>query len=530
MSAIPLDRNAIKTGLKAKFPLLKTHQERAHAELCERKLSVFMRSAWRCIEPGAFIDGCHIDLICNHLQAVSEGKIRKLLMNIPPRYMKSLMTSVLFPAWEWTRRPRLRYLAFSYNKDLSIRDNLRCRRLLEHPWYQARWGNKVQFAKDQNAKTRYENLAGGYRLALATAGAVGEGGDRYIIDDPNSLDSTDSPDALQKVIDWWIEAMGLRDNDPQSTARILIMQRLDENDLTGHILKNEDDWVHLCLPMEYEPARHCITPFGQDWRREEGEPLWPERHGGVEQAKEYIQQLKGPKGLPVYVFAGQAQQRPVPAKGGIFERDWFKLYDQLPEVEEQPYFFTTWDTAVKKTDSGSWTVGLALAYFASLECYFIIDQIRFREEYPVQEQAVYLWAQAMPWCQAHIVEDKANGAAIIASLKYKVKGIDGFDPTPYGDKPTRWRSISPRVKAGQVLVPSWAPWVKEFLDELGTVPKTPDTDQADALSNGILWNEFKRLGAGKGIQNVLVGRPGTVATDFLSQVRRAAMMRSPFEL
>jgi hypothetical protein len=253
-----------------------------------------------------FIPGRHIDAIIDHLEAVSYGHIRRLLINVPPRHMKSLLVSVFWPAWEWTRWPERRFLYSSYAANLSTRDSLVCRRLIESPWYRARWGHIFVLTGDQNVKTRFENNRSGYRLSTSVGGSVtGEGGDRLVCDDPHKVDEVLSDSIRTATLDWWDTVMSTRVNDPKATAMVVVMQRCHQQDLSGHLLE-QGDWEHLCLPAEYEgPSRATSIGF-TDWRKEPGELLWPERFGRKE-----IDDLK--VSLGSYGAAGQLQQRPSPA-------------------------------------------------------------------------------------------------------------------------------------------------------------------------------------------------------------------------
>src|SRR5579862_1529352 len=300
------------------------------AEMASRGLREFVRQAWPIVEPSTpFVSGWHIDAIIEHLEAVSGGQIRNLLINVPPRHMKSLLVSVFWPAWEWIRWPERRWLYSSYAAQLSIRDSVKCRRLIESPWYQTRWGHIFALTGDQNAKSRFDNNRSGYRLSTSVGGSVtGEGGDRIVCDDPHKVDEVESDTVRKTAIDWWDVAMSTRVNDPKTSAMVIVMQRCHQRDLSGHLLE-KGNFEHLCLPAEYEgPGR--VTSIGfSDPRTEIGELLWPERFGPKEIADLKIS-------LGSYAAAGQLQQRPSPAGGGIFKRHWFRYFQprgaNLPPV------------------------------------------------------------------------------------------------------------------------------------------------------------------------------------------------------
>jgi hypothetical protein len=290
------------------------------AHRAEANLGVFIRQAWNVLEPGKFIPGWHLDAIVEHLSAVTAGSVRNLLINLPPRHAKSLTVSVFWPVWEWICNPQRRWLFTSYARQLSIRDSVRCRRLITSGWFQDRWADRFQLMPDQNAKERFDNDRGGVRLATSVGAAVtGEGGDRVVVDDPHNVIDIESRSVRERALDWWDQAMSTRMNDPKTAARVIVMQRLHERDLSGHVLE-QGGYLHLFLPAEFEPARRCATSIGwQDPRSAEGELLWP-AHIGAAEIAEYKRRL-GP-----VAFAGQFQQRPAPVQGARFLNEWFRYY------------------------------------------------------------------------------------------------------------------------------------------------------------------------------------------------------------
>lgn len=180
------------------------------------------------VEPGnAFISNWHIDAICEHLEAVSRFELQRLLINIPPRCMKSLTVGVFWPTWMWINRPETRWLCASYAQQLATRDSLKCRRIIESRWYQRNWGESFQLTSDQNQKTRFENDKTGYRLATSVGGTgTGEGGDFVICDDPHNVEQALSDTQREAALIWWDETMSTRLNDPKRGGMVIVMQRL----------------------------------------------------------------------------------------------------------------------------------------------------------------------------------------------------------------------------------------------------------------------------------------------------------------
>ncbi len=283
------------------------------AELARRSFADFVRQAWDVVEPAApLIWGRHMDALCDHLQAVAEGRIRNLLINIPPGHSKSLAVSVLWPAWMWTRRPEWRGLFSSYAGDLAIRDSVKCRTLVESDWYQAAFMRGWELSSDQNVKSYFQNTRMGFRAALSVGGkTTGFRGDAVVVDDPLNAVDAHSKAARDAAIRWFDQAMGNRLNDLRKGVRVVIMQRLHQEDLSGHLLE-AGGWEHLCLPTEFEPKRRGATCIGwKDWRAEPGELLFPDLF-----PEDVIAAEK--RRLGALGFAGQHQQRPSPAEGNLF--------------------------------------------------------------------------------------------------------------------------------------------------------------------------------------------------------------------
>lgn len=283
---------------------------------CTGTLRVFVESAWPAIEPRTqFVPGWHIDAICEHLQAASRGEIQRLVINIPPRHMKSITVSVMWPAWLWTFAPHIRLLTASYGASLAERDAIRTRDLLRSFWYQQRWPD-LELKPDVNRGNRYENTHTGYRIATSVGGeATGEGGDVLIVDDPHKLEEAMSDSARARVLDWHDGTLATRFNDPKRGIEIVVMQRVHERDLCGHLI--ERGYAHLCLPARYERTHPFIWP--DDPRQNEGELLWPEHI-----PEPQLQQIE--QALGSFRTAGQLQQRPAAAEGELLKRSWWQFY------------------------------------------------------------------------------------------------------------------------------------------------------------------------------------------------------------
>lgn len=310
-----------------------------------------MRYAWPHVESHRFVAAWHIDAICEHLQAVSEGAIRKLIINVPPRTSKSTTVSVLWQPWEWTWQPASQFLFASYSGDLAIRDAVKSRYLTASEWYQSRWSYVWYVPAGENLKTRYTNNHRGYRISTSVGGVTtGEGGDRLIVDDPIDMSNVYSDAQRQSVLDWWDIAMVNRLNNPKTGARVLVGQRSHDADLFGHILERDHDYVHLMLPMEFDPARRCRTLIFVDPRTEPGELLNPERFGPKEVADE--QRTKTERD-----YQAQYQQRPTGQSGLIIKRHWWRRWPhhEPPECLFVLQFFDTAFEAKEEADCSART-------------------------------------------------------------------------------------------------------------------------------------------------------------------------------
>ncbi len=445
----------------------------------ERSLREFCAQAWHVLEPAtAFVPGWHIDAVCEHLEAVTRGVINRLLVNIPPRHMKSLAVSVFWPAWVWCRFPERRFLFASYARGLSVRDSLKCRRLLRSPWYRERWGERFSLTEDQNTKERFENDRSGFRLATSVAGqATGEGGDYVVADDPHNVREAQSDKRRRAVLEWWDQTMSTRCNDPRRGALIIVMQRLHEADLSGHVLE-QGDYVHLRLPASFEGERIFSTAPSdlgliiRDPRREEGEPLWPKR---FDQAT--LTRLATAMGG--YAAAGQLQQRPAPASGGIFKRSWWRFFQHPPD---KGLTLQSWDTAFKTGETNAWSVGQT--WLQAEDGFYLLDQFRRRLEYPELRRA--LVEQYEKWRpDVVLVEDKASGQSLVQELKRATRLPLVALKVPRGDKILRAHTVSPLVEAGKVALQRGAPWLEEFLDETSRFPNSAYADQTDSMTQAL---------------------------------------------
>lgn len=448
-------------------------------ELCKRSLAEFARRAWHVLEPAAELKwGWALDAICQHLEAVTDGRITRLLMNVPPGSMKSLLTGVIWPAWEWGPRgmPEMRFVGTAHEETLAIRDNRKCRDLIKSDWYQKLW--PIELLRDLDGKKEFGNAKKGTRQARSFTSLTGVRGDRVILDDPISADNANSDAALKEAKLAFTETLPTRVNNEKS-AIIVVMQRLNEKDVSGVIAEMGLPYVHLCIPMRFEPARRCVTSIGwTDPRTTEGELMFPERFG-----EQQVKELETTLGT--YGAAGQLQQRPAPRGGGILKQEWFRYYTVLPRLEFRTIHA---DTALKTEEQHDYSVFQCWGRSLTGEA-VLIDQIRDKWEAPellVQARAFWHKHLATPGAaplRAMLVEDKASGTGLVQSLRRE--GVPIVPVQRNKDKLSRGYDAAPFIESGNVLLPQDAAWLSDFLTEASTFPGGAHDDQLDPMFDAI---------------------------------------------
>jgi len=489
-----------------------TDLEYALADRCERSLHEFTVNAWPYLDPVPFIDGRHIALQCEYLEAFIAGEIPRLLINIPPGHMKSLTVSVLLNAWAWTqpRHVGKRFMATSYRGDLALRDADKTRKLIRSAWYQERWGaqvgaireTKVEIRKGQDAKSRFENTAGGYRFSTSVAGIMGEGGDFVILDDPHNVEQAESDDNRDEVVRRIRMALPTRVRSSNGGVCVM-MQRLHQRDYAGHMIADEADLVHLCLPARYEKKHPFVTvpltlksgrQLPGDWRTEPGELLWPEAFGP--------ERLRGLEiELGAYAKAGQLQQRPVPRGGGMYKLAWFaNKFVDADEVPKGGIACRGWDLAATEDAPGKtpdYTAGVRVRRVKGR--IYVEDVVRFRGS-PLEVRRTMKTTADMDGRAVTVDFPQDPGQA----GKSQAQDIAGelarfrvhFSPET-GSKEVRQDAPAAQAEAGNIYIVRGA-WNRAFIDELTSFPLGDFDDQADALARAYHRVVGKRGGVGSG--------------------------------
>jgi predicted phage terminase large subunit-like protein len=454
-------------------------------------LAMFVQLAWGEVEKSSpLVWSWHLDEICATLEAVTRREVRDVVINVPPGCSKSLVVSVLWPAWQWTLDPGHRFIATSYAEKVVLRDAERMRSLVKSAWYRARWPDvEIPSGKAQSdAVGVYRTTKGGMRFSTTVRGQLtGEHCDTMIVDDPiDPLSAAAiSGVGLDEIIRWWQGTASTRFRNHARSARVLIMQRVHMRDLAAHMIA---EGAHvLCLPMRFEPNHAHRSP--RDRRTREGELLVPERIDATEVAK-LAKKLGG------YGAAAQLQQRPAPEGGGIFKREWFRYWTALPPGG---VWSLSVDCAFKSEADSSYVV--LQVWYAHGGNFYLVDQRREQMDFPATLRALVAFAAQYPQAIEKLIESKANGPAIVQVLRSKLPGLIEIEPD--GGKEVRARAVSPTVESGNVYLPDpedaryddgrrGAPWVgplppkepdvETFVGEAITFPRAPTDDQVDTMT------------------------------------------------
>lgn len=468
----------------------------------EDSLYEFVKQAWDTVEPGiSFIPSWHIEEICVHLEGVSNGVIQRLLINIPPRHSKSTIVSVMWPMWEWIHSPEQKFLAASYSGTLSIRDNLKARRLIQSPWYQQRWSSIFALAGDQNAKQRFENDKTGYRIATSVGGtATGEGGSRLVLDDPHGAQEAQSDAMRNSALEWFDQVWSTRLNNPKTDAMVVVMQRLHAKDISGHILDDLGGWEHICIPAEYDGKKRKTILGIYDPRKVEGELICPERFGHEE-----IEKLK--ISLGAYGAAGQLQQRPSPAGGGILKIENFRLWPAAKPLPDLFFIVQSYDTAFTEKTSGDPTGCCVWGVFEHEKRRQVILLDCWNEHlgYPELKRRVMQDWQARYGGEKDnvmkpsrkpdiiLIEAKGSGQSLLQDLR-----LSNIPAVPYNpgkaDKVSRAHMASPLLEAGIFWVLESnkhkgrvRSWVQPFFDQLEQFPAGEHDEMVDCFTQATIY-------------------------------------------
>ena len=498
-----------------------------------------MRNGWHALEPGTpFVPGWAVEATCDHLQAVTEGEIRRLLINVPPGCTKSMTTSVFWPAWEWGPRNRAdyRYILAAHEQNLSIRDNVRSRDLMQDEWYRKHWGDNIKFKGDVNSKIYYENMSAGWRYASSvSSGLTGYRGDRIILDDPHSVKKADSDAYREDVLRWFSETLPTRLNKPAESAIVVIMQRVHERDVSGLILAEELGYEHLMLPMTFESERRSYSlvkpsyiknpklvkvawnedekawrpwvdgmvdaegepvktrmKYASDARKKDGDLLWPERfpQHSVDELQKAMRSWGGS-----YAEAGQLQQRPSPRGGGMFAKDDWQYVDRVPEGAVRRV--RGWDlaaTEAKERKSAAYTSSTRMSM---CDGKIYIEEVERRQAGPSAVEKMIRSSAARDGYSVMQDFPQDPGQAGKTQKVAIGKLLHGYSFTfspESGSKENRALPLAAQVEIHNVYLVRGA-WNGPFINEASLFPNGAFKDQIDGATRayGCLLSKRRRL-------------------------------------
>jgi predicted phage terminase large subunit-like protein len=456
------------------------------------RLAGFVKEAWAVLEPKTpLVWNWHLDALCEHLEAVTAGRINRLLVNVPPGSSKSLIVSVMWQAWEWGPKGLRshRFLSTAFNDGPVKRDTRKTRDLILSDWYRTHW---PAVTLNRVGETSFGNTDTGTREGIAFGSLTSQRGDRLIIDDPHSTETAESDVERATTTRKFREGATDRLNDQARSAIVVIMQRLHSHDVSGTILEVGMEYVHLCLPMEFEVARACSTEIGfSDPRTKEGELLDPVRWPPAE-----VEKLKRDKGS--YAYAGQYQQRPVPRAGGMFQREWLEGHI-LHAAPEGTIWVRYWDLAgtelKKKAVRGARTAGVKMG--RAPDGRFIVGHMvaAGKEGRAVKKLVKDMAEIDGKGIEVHLSQDPGQ-AGKTQALDY-IDHLAGWVVRKHresGDKIARADPLSSQAEGGNLWLIE-GPWNKEYIDEVCLFPGGPRKDLVDASSGafGVLLQKTAHL-------------------------------------
>lgn len=434
-----------------------------------------MAFGWHVLEPPSrrLVKSRALDAVCEHLEAVSAGQIKRLVINVPPGFSKSLGANVFWPAWEWgpRRTPWIRTVSASYAERLSVRDNRKFRQLVTSDLYRRAFP-EVSIAEDENNKRKIENTKTGWKFATSVGGVgTGERGDRFVIDDPHNVLEGESDLRIEEARLWFSEVVTTRQNDDKS-AIVLIMQRVSDRDLTSVALAQEQGYQHLMLPMEFVPERRCSTSIGfTDWRTEKDELLEPIRY-----PRDRVEANK--RAMGPYASSAQFQQDPVPRGGGMFKEEDLRYVDAAPLGGRT---VRGWDLAASLSKDAAYTAGVLIREVNG--AIYIEDVARFRAE----PSSVYSRVEALAARDGHstltsLPQDPGQaGLAQVAEFARRLHGRNFRCSPESGSKEQRATPLAAQHAAHNVYLVR-GPWNRDFVAELTRFPNGATKDQVDAAS------------------------------------------------
>lgn len=445
--------------------------------LCGAIQTDFYAFAQRCFQtlhPGVqFLPNWHIEAIAYHLQRVQAGTIQRLIINLPPRYLKSLLASVISPAFMLGHDPSKRIICASYSSDLATSFSIQTRTVIRQDWYRETFPT-TEISRTKDTETEFHTTQQGYRLATSVGGSLtGRGANLVIVDDPLKAHDAASDAIREQVNSWFGNTLMSRLDDKRNDAIVVVMQRLHVDDLSGWLQRNSDDWVVLNLPAIAEHRQTFQVDENQFHTREVDDVLHPER-----EPRSVLDKIR--KAMGSDNFAAQYQQDPAPPGGNLIKRDWIKRYEIRPPRTSSTLVVQSYDTASKAGQDNSWSV--CTTWYVAGNDYYLINVCRERCDYPtLKKKAIALHSEYRP--SIILIEEAGIGVALTTELREQ--GLPTVAVRPTSTKLDRMSVQSAKFEAGQVLFPTDAPWLGELEAELLTFPHSRFDDQVDSISQAL---------------------------------------------
>jgi predicted phage terminase large subunit-like protein len=442
-----------------------------------RDMLGFLIKTMEEIDPGtSYIHNWHIDLICDYLKKCESGEIKRLIINIPPRSLKSVSVSVAFPAWILGKDPTKKVICVSYSQAISNKHSIDCKQVIESPWYKNIFDTEV--SKQENNKRKFMTTKNGFRLATSTGGSLtGEGGDFIIVDDPHNPAKIYSKNERAKCINWFENVLSSRLNNKQKGCIIIIMQRLHADDLCGYLLKYRCDiWHHLSIPVVADsPIKYYL--FNKLYKKmQKNEILNSKRDSHIT-----IENIKKESGS--IVFNAQYQQNPEIEKSSYIDVLKIPTYDKTGiNIKDMQIYFSV-DTATKISDEHDYTVVSIIGEFQGF--YYILDLIRDRVQYATLKQKL-IHAISQYFFATILIEDRGVGSALIQDIS-KLRNIKIVSINPKENKINRFMRIIGTLESGSLLIDKDAKWKDDLLQEINSFPIGKHDDQVDTISQFINW-------------------------------------------
>jgi predicted phage terminase large subunit-like protein len=453
--------------------------------LLQRDFCSFVQRCFYELNPQAkFLWNWHIEVMAVKLAACLEGKISRLIINIPPRHLKSLCASIALPAWWLGHDPTAQILCASYGQELSDKLSRDCRTVMASNWYQRVFPTRLSLHKQ--SVQEFVTTQQGFRFATSVGGVLtGRGGDVIVIDDPLKPDEALSATQRKAVNEWYDGTLASRLNNKQTGCIILIMQRLHEDDLVGHVLEQEH-WDVVAFPAiaEHDETRLIETPLGPvKYSRGRDQVLHPQR-----ESPETLARIR--TALGEYNFAGQYQQAPAPLGGGLVKEDWFKRYEPHELPTDFAQVVQSWDTANKPTELSDYSV--CTTWGVKDKHFYLLNVMRKRMDYPTLKRAVREQWQAFD-AKVILIEDKASGTQLIQEfIEEGLHAVTRYIPDC--DKTMRLHAQTGAIENGFVHLPRQAHWLPEYVHELTTFPGAKYDDQVDSTSQFLDWSKQRPPG------------------------------------